>query len=299
MNRLPLRTRIAPTPSGYLHMGNLFSFVLTWLIAKSRGGTVRLRIDDLDAARMRTAYLEDIFSTLDFIGLVPDEGPSGVNDFLRNHSQLQRLEQYNALVMQLKEAGHLYACSCSRSQVIAENPGGIYSGTCRNKSLDFGMKDVAWRLRLPEQSVIRFGDVISGKEYMIPLAGSMGDFVVRRKDRIPAYQVASLSDDLFYGINLVVRGEDLLPSTAAQMLLAGMAGIPSFRGIEWHHHALIKNEKGLKLSKSAGDSSIAMMRTKGLKRADIYSEMALHLGLKQQPVFTFENLLETWGNRKE
>lgn len=290
MNRLPVRTRIAPTPSGFLHIGNLYSFVLTWLMAKSRNGSVLLRIDDLDAARMRPAYLEDIFRTLEFIGLVPDEGPSGVEDFLKNFSQMHRVEDYLQFVTKLKETGQVYACSCPRSRVMAENPNGIYPGTCRSRNLDFGGSAVALRLALQAESQVQFCDVLTGEKSNILLTEKMGDFVVLRKDGIPAYQVASLVDDIYYGINMVVRGRDLLTSTAAQIYLSNIAGLNAFSTMQWHHHSLIKNEEGQKLSKSAGDMSVKMMIEKGLNREDTIRRIASLMKLPDKPFKTLYDL---------
>jgi len=290
MNRPPLRTRIAPTPSGFLHLGNLYSFVLTWLIARANRGTVRLRIDDLDAARTRIACLEDIFRTLDFIGLVPDEGSSGVEDFLQHHSQMHRIENYLQALNGLKDAGHLYGCSCSRSRILAENPAGIYPGTCRNRPFDFKATEMAWRVALPPDCPIQIKDAISGQTHLIVLNEEMGDFVVMRKDGLPAYQVASLADDLFYGINMVVRGNDLLTSTAAQLHLSAILGTTAFNAIEWHHHPLIKNEQQQKLSKSAGDLSVRKMIENGLKKEDFLIRIAGWLGLPERPYQSLEDL---------
>ncbi len=290
MNRKPLRTRIAPTPSGFLHIGNLYAFVLTWLIAKVNGGTVRLRIDDLDAARMRTAYLEDIFSTLDYIGLVPDEGPSGVDDFLRHHSQQLRVQNYLRVIEQLQNAGLLYGCTCSRSSIMAINPAGIYPGTCRNLQKGFEGSEIAWRMALPADAHIRFRDCLNGTPQQVDLNAEMGDFVVRRKDGVPAYQVASLADDLLYGINLVVRGSDLLTSTAAQLSLAKSACFKEFENVEWHHHDLVKNEHNEKLSKSAGDYPLRMMMDGGLKKGDLIGRIAALLRMDAARCKTLEDL---------
>lgn len=297
MNRPPLRTRIAPTPSGYLHMGNLYSFVLTWLIARAEGGTVRLRIDDLDAARTRPVYLEDIFRTLDFIGLIPDEGPSGVDDFLRQHSQKFREGNYRLVLNGLKESGHLYGCSCPRSRILADNPAGIYPGNCRNRPVDFTAKEIAWRVALPPACPVQFKDALTGQSHEVALNDEMGDFVVMRKDGLPAYQVASLADDLYYGINMVVRGNDLLTSTAAQLHLSAILGLTTFKATEWHHHPLIKNEQQQKLSKSAGDLSVRKMIENGMKKEDFLFRIAGWLGLPEAPYQSLKDL-QSAGSEK-
>jgi glutamyl/glutaminyl-tRNA synthetase len=290
MNRPPLRTRIAPTPSGFLHIGNLYSFVLTWLIARVNGGTVRLRIDDLDEVRTRQEYLENIFRVLDFIGLVPDEGPSGVEDFLGHHSQKLRVHNYMALINQLKDAGHLFACSCSRSRIMAENTEGIYPGTCRTRQIESATKEIAWRVALPPGCHIQFQDVITKNTNKVVLTEEMGDFAVMRKDELPAYQIASLADDLLYGINLVVRGNDLRTSTAAKLHLATLLSLSTFASMDWHHHSLLRNEQKQKISKSAGDLSVWNMMEKGMKKDDFLYRIAPWLGLPQRPYQSLDEM---------
>ncbi|MEO7424697.1 MAG: glutamate--tRNA ligase family protein, partial [Fibrobacteria bacterium] len=142
-----MKTRLAPTPSGFLHAGNAWSFVLTWLLARSQGGTVRLRIDDLDTARFRDGYGEDIFASLRWLGLDWDTGPRTVAEVKGIYSQQSRLGKYRAALEALagrEEAGGplIYACACSREQVKraagASGRPGVYPGTCRDKA-------IAWR----------------------------------------------------------------------------------------------------------------------------------------------------------
>ena len=293
-----IRTRIAPTPSGYLHVGNLFSFVLTWLIAKWENGIVRLRIDDMDAARMRREYLEDIFETLDWIGLQPDEGPSGIDDFLKNFSQQTRLPLYHNLVNKLMNTGKVYACTCSRKQIVAINPDGMYPGTCLKKNLPTGHENAALRIHIHETET--FIDITGFENYgptvKVDLQKTMGDFVIRKKDGLPAYQVTSLADDVHDKMNLIVRGEDLLSSTAAQIFMANSLGENPFSGIHFVHHPLIINENGEKLSKSAGHSSIKNMREQGISRAEIFNQVANYLKLPQGSYTTLHQLLEAFSN---
>jgi len=294
-----IRTRIAPTPSGYLHVGNLFSFVLTWLIAKRENGRVRLRIDDMDAARMRREYLEDIFETLDWIGLQPDEGPSGIDDFLKNFSQQTRLPLYQSLVDKLVNTGKVYACTCSRKQILAINPDGIYPGTCLKKNLPTGHENAALRIHINEAET--FIDIPGFENYSslekVDLQKTMGDVVIRKKDGFPAYQVTSLADDVQDKMNLIVRGEDLLSSTAAQIFMANALGENPFSGIHFVHHPLIRNENGEKLSKSAGHSSIKIMREQGISRAEIFQKVTDYLKLPQEQYTTLHQLLETFSNQ--
>lgn len=240
------RTRIAPTPSGFLHSGNIFSFQLTAKLAAETGAEILLRIDDLDAARKRPEYVEHIFETLHNLGIRWQLGPQTPAEFETNWSQHLRLPLYNATLQQLlQQQGLVYACTCSRRELSASN------GTCncKNNNLPFDTPDAAWRVAVEPGTVIRFTDLQRGN-VEIDLAEAAGDFTVRRRDGIPAYQIASLTDDVHFGITHIVRGEDLLPSTAAQLFLAEKLGLNSFLHSKFLHHALITDESGQKLSKS-------------------------------------------------
>ncbi|MHC2991586.1 glutaminyl-tRNA synthetase [Pontibacter sp. HJ8] len=268
-----LKTRLAPTPSGYLHLGNVLSFAITWALARRQQGTMVLRIDDLDNTRFRPEYLQDIFDTLDFMGLDYDEGPRNPTDFQENYSQHLRLPAYRALLDKLVEQGQVYACPCSRSQISAISPQGLYPLTCRDAQLPLQAPDAAWRIRIPDDTVITFQDQLLG-HCTVPLALEMPDFVVRRKDGIPAYQVASLCDDLEMGINLIVRGKDLMISTAAQLFLAQQAGAVAFTNAQFVHHPIVSSSEGHKLSKSDDALSILEMRKSGLQPKELWHLLA-------------------------
>ena len=236
----PPVARLAPTPSGYLHLGNAVNFVLTWLLTRQAGGVLHLRIDDLDRARLRPAYLANIFRVIDWLGIDYDHGPSGPDDFLRHHSQLLHLPAYNAVLRRLaQQPGLLHASQRTRTggpeaPVPLETPG------------------AAWRAHVPAGTVVAFADGWQGAT-RIPLGALMPDFVVRKKDGVAAYQVASVVDDLRLGTTLIVRGLDLLPSTAAQLWLAGQlsetAAFNTTR-VRFYHHELLTDAAGQKLSKS-------------------------------------------------
>jgi glutamyl-tRNA synthetase len=241
MKKLPVVSRLAPTPSGYLHLGNAVNFVLTWLLTRQAGGTLHLRIDDLDRARLRPAYLDNIFRVIDWLGLEYDHGPSGPDDFLRHHSQLLHLPEYNRVLRRLTmQPGLVHASQRTRTGgpeafVTLETPG------------------AAWRAHVPNGTEIRFEDAWQGETH-VPLGALMPDFVIRKKDGVAAYQVASVVDDLRLGTTLIVRGLDLQPSTAAQLWLAGqLSETAAFNmsRIQFCHHSLLTNEAGQKLSKSA------------------------------------------------
>ncbi|MBD2769877.1 hypothetical protein IC235_18465 [Hymenobacter sp. BT664] len=236
----PVVARLAPTPSGYLHLGNAVNFVLTWLLTRQAGGTLHLRIDDLDRARLRPAYLDNIFRVIDWLGIDYDRGPSGPDDFLRHHSQLLHLPAYNAVLRRLAQRpGLVYASHRTRTggpevAVPLDTPG------------------PAWRARVPASTTVVFTDGWQG-ETTVPLGKGMPDFVLRKKDAVAAYQVASVVDDLRLGTTLIVRGLDLQPSTAAQLWLASQLSETSpFNGsrISFYHHSLLIDVAGHKLSKS-------------------------------------------------
>jgi glutamyl/glutaminyl-tRNA synthetase len=236
----PLVGRLAPTPSGYLHLGNAVNFVLTWLLVRRSGGRLHLRIDDLDRNRLRRPYLDSIFRTIDWLGLDYDHGPSGPDDFLRHHSQLLHLPAYNQLLRRLRQRpGLLHASTRSRTQ-DAEVPARLDE------------PGVAWRARVPAGTDVRFDDAVQGP-VTVALDRAMPDFVLRKKDAVVAYQLASVADDLRLGTTLIVRGLDLLPSTAAQLWLARqLPETAAFNASRIHflHHPLLPGPDGRKLSKS-------------------------------------------------
>ena len=247
----PIVSRLAPTPSGFLHLGNAYSFGLTWRLTRQHQGTLWLRIDDLDATRCRPEYLADIFDTLTWLGLNYDRGPRDPADFAAHFSQMLRLPLYHGLLTHLRAAGVVYACDCSRR--VAGS--GIYPGTCRNRNLPLDQPGVAWRARVPAGTTEVVNDLL-GPPRPVRLDEAMGDFVVRRRDGTPAYQVASLADDLHLGCNLLVRGLDLLPSSAAQLWLARHLPPNPFGQVNFHHHPLLTDAQGHKLSKSAGAAAL-------------------------------------------
>ncbi len=238
-----IKTRIAPTPSGYLHLGNVLSFAITAKLALQHDAKILLRIDDLDQARANQLYVQDIFETLDFLQISYDEGPRDINDFEANYSQLHRMDQYQRALDKLRDNGLVYACTCSRKQ--------INNCKCYAKHIPLSTPEASWRL-------ITNNDVLAVKDYngntiQAALPGDMKNFIVKKKDGFPAYQLTSVIDDLFYGIDLVVRGEDLWPSTLAQHTLASALGkADDFGAISFYHHPLMMDASGQKLSKSAG-----------------------------------------------
>jgi glutamyl/glutaminyl-tRNA synthetase len=263
------KTRIAPTPSGYLHLGNVLSFAFTLTLAQINGAKVLLRIDDLDRERANQLYIQDIFDTLSFLQIPYDEGPRDINGFEANYSQLHRMDQYNQALDKLRSDALVYACTCSRKQ--------INNCECYAKHIPLNTLDASWRL-------ITNNDMLAVKDYNgnvihAALPDDMKNFIVKKKDGFPAYQLTSVIDDLFYGIDLVVRGEDLWPSTLAQHALASAIGKgDEFGKVSFYHHHLIKDASGEKLSKSAGSTSIKYLRENGKSPAEIWGLVAGMLG---------------------
>jgi len=283
-----IRSRLAPSPSGLLHLGNAVNFVLTWLMVRKAGGTLRLRIDDADCLRTKPEYLEDIFRQLDWLGITWDEGPTGPDDFRRRFSQQLKLERYREFLAQLGRLGYLYPCGCSRRMVRSLAPDGVYPGFCRKRFAEPGAKE-AIRVRVPEGSVLR----VEGQE--VALCKAMGDFVLWRKEDLPAYQLVSLVDDLDDRITLIVRGQDLLASTAAQLFLAGLHGDNFFAAGVFRHHPLVLGEDGRKLSKSDGALSLAALRERGCSRREVYRTVARQVGIDPVGIDTLEDLFLRFG----
>lgn len=278
------RSRLAPTPSGYLHLGNAVNFLHTWLLVRQAGGTLKLRIDDLDSERCRPEYIDDIFRQLDWLGLDWDAGPGSPDDFTRHHSQRLRLDRYREALELLRAGDSLFACTCSRKAILQRSPGGLYPGTCRQLNLR-PAEPHAWRLRVEPGSVLEVGGVA------LELEREMGDFVVWRRDDRPAYQLASLVDDCDDRSNLIVRGEDLRASTGAQLYLAAQLGWPEFVRTRFVHHPLLAAPDGRKLSKSDDALSLAALRERGATPLLAYRAVARQLGINPAEIATLAELL--------
>ncbi|MFK7923883.1 MAG: glutamate--tRNA ligase family protein [Bacteroidia bacterium] len=289
------KSRIAPTPSGYLHIGNACNFLLTWLWTRAENGQLLLRIDDLDRSRKRPEYVEDVFETLEWLGIDYDEGPTGPSDFENNWSQHLRLEAYAEALDVLKEQRLLFACDCTRSQILTHAENGQYAGRCRKRELAFEEGIVAWRIKTGLESEAHWQDVWLGKQ-SLNVSQKMCDFVIRRKDQLPAYQLASVVDDTIFGVNAVVRGDDLLHSTAAQIWLSQYLPNADLTAIRWVHHPLLQDTKGLKLSKSKGSLSIQSMRGQGASPATVYQACADLMGWSGS-FFSLQGLLDAYIQR--
>jgi glutamyl-tRNA synthetase/glutamyl-Q tRNA(Asp) synthetase len=255
-------TRFAPAPTGWLHLGHVVNALHVWGIARERGGRVILRIEDHDRTRCREEYVDGIFEDLEWLGFVPDS-------IAPRQSSAERSERYAAALAELESAGLAYPCDCSRRDIAADVPDVFgeemrYPGRCRSRALPAGAS-AARRVRM-EPGGETFNDERLGAVTQSP-ADQCGDFLVRDRLGNWTYQFAVVVDDLDQGVNLVIRGEDLLSSTARQVRLGrllGRSAPPAF-----HHHALVRNPDGSKLSKSAGDTSIRELRRAGKAAADV------------------------------
>lgn len=265
MSTSTYRGRLAPSPTGRLHLGHARTFWTAYERARAAGGTLILRNDDLDGTRARPEWVTAFIEDLHWLGIRWNEGPD-VGGPRGPYSQSERQALYAQVLSRLRNSGQLFPCTCSRRD-IAQAAGAphagddewIYPGTCRNRSASNSPGTVAWRFRVPEGEVIRFVDGQLGPQEFV--AGrDFGDFVVWRADAVPSYQLACVSDDFAMGITEVVRGADLLVSTARQLLLYRALGWPA---PEFFHCPLMTDERGVRLAKRNDSLSLETFRRQG------------------------------------
>jgi glutamyl-tRNA synthetase len=279
------KTRIAPTPSGFLHLGNVLSFVLTAALAHQTGAKILLRIDDLDRERAKPEYIQDIFDTLNFLDIPWHEGPRNADEYEQEWSQMHRLALYNDALEKLETNEHLFACTCSRVQL--QQYGNVYPGTCLKKGLPLDTPGSSLRLITDDREIKM--NTWPDKSTIASLPNEIKNFVAWKKDGLPAYQLASVCDDIYFGVDLVVRGLDLWPSTLAQLQLAAKLDELTFGDITFYHHLLLMTADGQKLSKSAGDTSVKLLREQGKSPADVFTLIAGLFG-KDERVHTWQQL---------
>ncbi|WP_345953645.1 glutamate--tRNA ligase family protein [Mucilaginibacter sp. PAMB04168] len=272
------KIRIAPTPSGFLHLGNVLSFALTAALAQRVNASILLRIDDLDRQRANPAYVQDVFDTLNFLEIPWHEGPRNMQDFESEWSQLHRMDLYQQALIQLQQSGQVFACTCSRSQIRSLSADESYPGTCCMKVLPLTTDAASWRLLTATGEPVLINNWPEGIQ-SASLPAAIQHFVVRKRDGYPAYQLSSLVDDVHFGITHIMRGADLWASTLAQLYLSGILKEDSFQQIKFHHHDLLLGDGHAKLSKSAGATSIRYLREQGYKPADVYQQIARQLGV--------------------
>ena len=274
--------RYAPSPSGRMHLGNLCCCLLAWLSAKSSGGKVVLRIEDLDAMRCPREFADLLEADLAWLGLAADEGGSKGGP-RGPYYQSERSAIYEEYYQKLVRKGLVYPCFCSRSQLHAASAPHrsdgtpVYSGACRGLSAEevrrrAAQRPPAWRLRVGEETV-SFTDGHLGR-YGEYLPADCGDFVVRRGDGVFAYQLAVVVDDAAMGITEVVRGADLLASTPRQLYLYHLLGLdpPAF-----YHVPLLLAPDGRRLSKRDADAGLAELRPR-LSAEELLGKLAYLAG---------------------
>lgn len=275
--------RFAPSPSGRMHLGNVFSALLSWLSVKSKGGQWLLRIEDIDPVRSRPEYVRLLMDDLCWLGLEWDGEPV---------YQSQRSDIYIHYYNILCERGLTYPCYCTRADLLAtqaphESDGRVvYPGTCRHRSLQSKVADpsvsqsgrpAATRLIVPDEEVA-YTDGHYG-EQCINLAQQVGDFIIRRKDGAWAYQLVVVIDDALMGVTEVVRGRDLLLSTPQQLYVAQLLGFPE---PQFYHLPLLLGDSGERLSKR--DRSLDMGALREQHTApEIIGLLAYLAGLQPEP----------------
>lgn len=264
------RGRLAPSPTGYLHLGHARTFWVAQERARRNDGLLVLRNDDNDAQRFKLEFVPAMFEDLKWFGFDWQEGPDVGGPF-GPYQQSERLSFYRAALEQLRASGWLYPCTCSRKDIqaaaraphAADDDEPIYPGTCRDKTHSTSAPQPAtrfnWRFRVPDDEAISFEDGHFGPQQFV--AGKdFGDFVVWRHDDAPAYQLACVVDDAAMKITEVVRGADLLKSTARQLLLyrALQVAPPKF-----YHCELMTDAAGIRLAKRHDALSLRTLRLRG------------------------------------
>lgn len=285
--KAPVRGRFAPSPSGRMHLGNVFCALMAWLSVRAQGGTLVLRIEDLDPCRCKPAYASQLEDDLRWLGLDWDEGgaaggPDGP------YRQSLRAPVYAACLEALSRRAQVYDCYCGRSELhAAQAPHAsdgalVYSGRCRALS-PMERAELARRrapaLRLqvpgPERAEIAFTDGHLGP-YRENLARDCGDFIIRRSDGVYAYQLAVVADDAAMRINEVVRGRDLLSSTPRQLYLYRLLGRPAPR---FYHIPMLVTGEGRRLSKRDRGMDLGYLRQRGWRPEEILGRLAALAGL--------------------
>lgn len=280
--------RFAPTPSGRMHLGNLFCSLLAWLAAKQEGGRVVLRVEDLDQERTSPLFARQAEEDLKFLGLCWDEGGS-LGGPHGPYEQGKRSPYYQELLERLEALGLVYPCFCSRAELHAANAPHasdgevVYSGKCRSLTaeeitLRREKRSPALRLRVPEETIAfvdgHYGPVEQN------LARDCGDFILRRSDGVFAYQLAVVADDAAMGVTQVVRGRDLLSSAPRQIYLYRLLG---FSEPEFAHAPLLLAPDGRRLSKRDRDVSLEALEEKGYTGPQIVGRLAFLAGLLDRP----------------
>ena len=273
MHPMTVVGRLAPSPTGAQHLGNARTYLLAWLSARSQGGRVILRIEDIDSPRVKPWAAQQAIDDLKWLGLDWDEGPDigGPNG---PYVQTERMVRYEAAICRLFESNRIYPCTCSRTDIdaAASAPhesidGPVYAGTCASWQLGDDLPSTGtycWRFRATDHE-IAIHDIVHGALQM-NVAKQLGDFPVTRKNLQVAYQLAVVIDDDGMGINEVVRGDDLLPSAFRQ---ADLINALELRRSIYAHVPLVIGHDGRRLAKRHGDTRLSQYRNQGIKPEQI------------------------------
>jgi glutamyl-tRNA synthetase len=285
-------TRLAPSPTGALHLGNARTFLANWLLARQRGWTILLRIEDLDGPRIKRGADQQAIDDLRWLGVDWDEGPI---------YQSARRDAYADAVRQLIEAGRAYPCICTRKEVDlaasaphAEDGAAVYPGTCRGKfaSIDDARgasgREPAIRFNVGDE-VIEFVDHVRGAQRFE--MARLGDFVIQKADLTPAYQLAVVVDDATMGVTDIVRGNDLIDSTPRQIMLYRALGLAD-RIPKYYHLPLVVGADGRRLAKRHGDTRLAHYRDLGVPASRVLELLARWLGIESDRVRKASDLVE-------
>ena len=267
--RPPYRGRIAPTPTGWLHLGHAQTFAIAWQRARAAGGALVYRTEDLDADRCRPAFADGALEDLRWLGLTWEEGPD-LGGPHAPYTQSERLPWFREVWQALRATGQIYPSPHSRKDVAealrAPHPEGaepIFPVRLRPSPdatrYPLAPEGVNWRFRVPAGEVIRFEDGRRGP-CAFEAGVDFGDFLVWRKDGFPSYEMAVVADDHAMGITEVVRGEDLLLSTARQLLLYRALG---WTAPAWYHTALVRDASGRRLAKRHDALTLRTLRARG------------------------------------
>ena len=279
MEQKTVRGRFAPSPSGRMHLGNIWSGLLAWLSARSAGGEMVLRLEDLDPDRCTRAWCDQVMRDLEWLGLTWDNEPV---------YQSERTQVYAEAFHTLEEQGLIYPCYCTRAERLAASAPHrsdgqtIYDGRCSR--LTEGEREVlsqtrrpAWRVKVWEES-ITFCDLLQG-EYKEDLKTDCGDFILRRSDGVYAYQLAVVVDDAAMGVNQVVRGSDLLSSTPRQIYLQRLLGL---KEPEYGHVPLLLSADGRRLAKRDRDQELGELQSR-YTAPELLGRLAHLAGLIPEP----------------
>lgn len=287
--------RLAPSPTGGLHIGNARTFLLAWLLARQANGRVIFRMEDLDATRARPEAAELAIADLRWLGLTWDEGP----DCGGQHGpyvQSERSEIYQAALDRLIAANHVYPCTCTRAEILraasaphAEDEQPLYPGTCVHRhasewvALQAQGRHFAWRFRSVGRRVDWQDQLLGEQSHELSHIG--GDFIVARSGGVYGYQLAVVVDDAAMGVTQVVRGHDLVDSTPRQVLIQEALDLP--RPAYWHV-GLVKGPDGKRLAKRDQSVKIAEIRASGMSPSEIVRRLALSLGWPESEISRIE-----------